>query len=247
LIAQLRESDVVRTLGAILATGNVADVTRLGWPTLRAGLPLPTFPNAMREMRATLVKRAAADAAPVMAVIGAGPSEDRGIVALNMALAAARDGANVLMIDADHAAQPLSKKVIHLGRREASRLGWLSIGTKANRAIETANGISILPSGNGSDAKASDAIRKAIARARTAGGYDLVILDGPAMPWSAADRGLFDVADGLIVVLPVHLDINDSMEGIIAALDGAERRLVGVVLDELNPTADNSQRDKQYA
>jgi hypothetical protein len=35
----------------------------------------------------------------------------------------------------------------------------------------------------------------------------------------------------------VHLDINDSMEDIIAALGGAERKLVGVVLSEVNPTA----------
>ena len=51
LIARLQESDVMRTLGGILATGGTADVTRLGWPTLRAGFPLTTFLNAMREMR----------------------------------------------------------------------------------------------------------------------------------------------------------------------------------------------------
>ena len=48
-------------------------------------------------------------------------------------------------------------------------------------------------------------------------------------------------------MLPVNLDINDSMEDIITALGGAERKLVGVVLNELNPTAVNRQRDKQYA
>ena len=129
---------------------------------------------------------------PVMAVIGAGAGEDRSIAALNIALAAARDGAKVLMIDADHATHTLSNKVNGLGKSEPSRLGWLSIGSKASRAIVTANGISILPVIKGSDAKASDAIRKAIAQARATGGYDLVILDGPAMPWSAcrpqADR-----------------------------------------------------------
>ena len=58
LIARLQESDVMRTLGGILATGSTADVTRLGWPTLRAGFPLMTFLNAMREMRAALARRA---------------------------------------------------------------------------------------------------------------------------------------------------------------------------------------------
>ncbi len=59
LIARLQESDVMRTLGGILAVSGTADVTRLGWPTLRAGFPLTTFLNAMREMRATLGRRAA--------------------------------------------------------------------------------------------------------------------------------------------------------------------------------------------
>ena len=58
---------------------------------------------------------------------------------------------------------------------------------------------------------------------------------------------LLDLADGLAAVLPVHLDINDSMEDIITALGGAERKLVGVVLSELNPVVVNRQRGKQYA
>ena len=247
LIARLQESDVMRTLGGILAIGGIPDLTRLGWPTLCAGLPLTTFLNAMREMRAIVARRSPAIAMPVMAVIGAGASEDRNVAALNVALAAARDGARVLMIDADHAAHALSDKLNGLGKSEPSRLGWLSIGSKASRAIKTANGISILPDIKGSDAKASDAIRRAIAQARSAGGYDLVILDGPAMPWSAADRKLIDIADGLVAILPVSLDINDCMEDIIAALGGAERKLIGVVLDELNPAASKRRRDQQYA
>jgi len=252
LIAQLQESDVMRTLGGILATGSTADVTRLGWPTLRAGLPLMTFPDTMREIRATLDKRTAAKTTPVMAAIGAAAGDDRSIVVLNIALSAVRDGAKVLMIDADHKAHALTDKVSHLGRREPSRLGWLSIGSKASRAIETVNGISILPAIQSADArvrdvKAGDAIRNAIEQARAAGGYDLIILDGPAMPWSAADRNLIGIADGLVAVLPVHLDINDGMEYIIAALDGGERKLVGVILNELNPAVVSRQRDQQYA
>jgi hypothetical protein len=73
------------------------------------------------------------------------------------------------------------------------------------------------------------------------------VLDGPAMPWSLTDRKLFDIADGLVAVLPVNLDINDSMEDIIVALGGAEQKLAGVVLNEINPSVANRQRDKQYA
>jgi Mrp family chromosome partitioning ATPase len=247
VIARLQEADVMRTLGSILATDSTADVTRLGWPTLRAGFPLMTVLNSLREMRAALARRAGGEPPPVISVIGAGPDQDRSIAALNIALSAARDGAKVLLIDADLKQRALSGKVSHLVRNEPGRFGWLGIGAKAARAIPTANGISILPAVNAADAKAGDAIRKAVAQARSAGGYDLVILDGPAMPWNPTDRKLLDMAEGLVAILPVHLDINDSMEDIIAALGGAEHKLVGVVLSEVNPTAVSPQRDKQYA
>ena len=247
LIARLQESDVMRTLGGILNTGGIPDLTRVGWPTLRAGFPLMSFLEAMREMRATVARRSPGNPMPVIAVIGAGAGEDRSIAALNVALAAARDGARVLLIDAAPATHALSDKVNGLGKSEPGRLGWLSIGGKASRAIKTANGISILPAIRATDAKAGDAIRKAIAQGRSAGGHDLVIVDGPAMPFAASERKLIGIADGLVAVLPVNLDINDSMEDIIAALGDAERRLVGVILNELTPAAVNRQRGKQYA
>jgi Mrp family chromosome partitioning ATPase len=187
-----------------------------------------------------------------MAVIGAGPGQDRSIAALNIALAAAHDGAKVLMIDADQRAHALSSMVSGAAKDEPSRLGWLNIGAKPSREIKTANGISIMPVGKisdakGSDTKGSEAIHKAIAQARAASGYDLVVVDAPAMPWSPADHGLFDAVDGLVAILPIKLDINDSMEDIITALGETERKLVAVVINELNPTAVNRQRDKQYA
>lgn len=247
LIARLQEADVIRTLGAILATGSGVDLTRVGWPTLRPGFPLTTLLNALRDMRAAMARRAGGKTMPVMALVGAGDTTGRSVTALNFALAAARDGSRVLMIDADHQAHTLSNRINRPGKSEPNKLGWLSIGNKAAREIKTVNGISVLPAAENDATKAADAIRKAIAQARSAGGYDLVILDGPAMPLSAAGRKLLDSTDALVAVLPTSLDINDSMEEILAALGGAQRKLVGVVLDELTPATQTRQRGKQYA
>jgi polysaccharide biosynthesis transport protein len=235
VIARLQDSDVIRTLGGILQGGATADVTRFGWPTLRPGFPMTAFLNALRDIRTAIHRHTPANAMPVIAVIGAGTATDRSIATLNFALAAARDDAKVLMIDADREAHKLSNKVGRLGKTEPSRLGWLSIGSKAARATVTANGISILPAVNGSDAKAADAIRKSIAQAKAAGGYDLAVLDGPALPLGAADRKLLNEADAIVAVLPVDLDINDALEEVIAALGSAQRRFAGVILDELSP------------
>ena len=95
--------------------------------------------------------------------------------------------------------------------------------------------------------RTSDAIRKAITEAHSAGGYDLVVLDGPATPWNAAERKLLDAATGFVAVLPANLDINDCLEDLITALGGAERKLAGVVISELHPATVNRQREKQYA
>lgn len=247
LIARLQEADVIRTLGAILATGSGVDLTRVGWPTLRPGFPLTTLLNALREMRAAMTRGAGGKTTPVMALVGAGDTTGRSVTALNFALAAARDGSRVLMIDADHQAHTLSNRINSPGKREPTKFVWLSIGSKPAREIKTANGISVLPATENDAGKAADAIRKAIAQARSAGGYDLVILDGPAMPLSTAGRKLLDSADALVAVLPTNLDINDSMEEILAALGDAQRKLVGVVLDELTPATQPRQRGKQYA
>lgn len=247
LIARLQQADVIHTLGAILATGGGVDLTRLGWPTLRPGFPLTTLLNAWREMRAAVARRAGGKAMPVVALVDGGETTGRSVSALNFALAAARDGARVLMIDADHQAHALSNKVNRPGKNEPSRLGWLSIGSKAAREIRTVNGISVLPAGDSDAGKAAEAIRKAIAQARAAGGYDLVVLDGPAMPLAAGSRKLLDDTDALVAVLPTSLDINDSLEEILSALGRAERKLVGVVLDELTPAMETRQRGRQYA
>ena len=235
VIARLQDSDVIRTLGGILQGGATADVTRFGWPTLRPGFPMTTFLNALRDIRAAIGRHTPANGMPVIAVIGAGTAAERSIATLNFALAAARDDAKVLMIDADREAHKLSNKLNRLGKTEPSRLGWLSIGSKAARATVTANGISILPAVNASEAKAADAIRKCIAQAKAVGGYDLAVLDGPALPLGAADRKLVDEADAVIAVLPVNLDINDALEEVIAALGPAQRKLAGVILNELSP------------
>ena len=247
LIARLQESDVVRAQSSVLITGALPDLTRIGWPTLRTALPQKTFLKFVADMRAAVMRRPSAGAIPVIAVIGAGASEDRSVAALNIALAAARGGARVFLIDADHATRALSNQLNGPGKSKAGRFGWLGFGAKASVAVETTNGISVLPVNKASDAKASEAICKAITEVRSFGGYDLVILDGPATPSSVADRRLLDVADGLVVDLPMSLDINDCVRDIIAALGDLEPKLIGFVLNELQPTAAADRQDRQPA
>jgi hypothetical protein len=86
LIAQLQQSDVMRTLGGILTSGNEADVTRFGWPTLRTSASLAPFSNTMRQIYATLANPTTTKGAPVLAIVGAADDHARSVAALNVAL-----------------------------------------------------------------------------------------------------------------------------------------------------------------
>src|SRR5581483_8154769 len=138
VIARLQDSDVIRTLAGIMGGASGADATRFGWPTLRPGFPLTTLLNALRDIRNSVSRRAPAGTTPVIAVISEEECIDRCVAAVNFALAAARDGDRVLMIDADPRGHKLSNKVARLGNGEPGRIGWLSVGSKASRAIKTA-------------------------------------------------------------------------------------------------------------
>lgn len=246
LITRLQETDVVRTLNGTLVP-QAPDVTQLDWPTLRAGLAFTPFLEAMRQLRATVARRARAGTTPVMILVGPTGSDDRVIATLNIALAASRDGSKVLIMDADHVDKTLSHKVNRFPERKSRFRNWFG-GGKVFRSVDFGNGITIQPLTEGSEAMSSvPSFGRAIVRARSSGDYNLIIVHGPPMPWGQSDRELLEIADGLVAVLPVRLDINNCMEEIIDALNGMERRLVGVILNEVHAGGTNPQRQKQYA
>jgi hypothetical protein len=90
-------------------------------------------------------------------------------------------------------------------------------------------------------------MRVIIEHARMTPECGLIILDGPSMPFEAWETGLLDIADGIIAALPATLAINDAMEDILAALNDAQRKLVGVVLNELDGAGANELREREYA
>ncbi|ABD86246.1 GumC family protein [Rhodopseudomonas palustris] len=246
LIARLQPSDVLLTLNGILSGADTADVTSIGWPTLRAGLAMTPFLDAMRQLRAAALRRSGG-VVPVIAVIGPPSGEDRAITTLNIALAAARDGAKVLLVDADPLQHVLSDKFAAMRKDDSGSGRWPRFAERTTPPIVTVNGISIVTLPKSADAKpnataSAKRIRNAITQARAGQGYDLVILDGPTLPGSELHRELLAPDDDIVVVLPAASDINRCMDDVIAALDGAEHAIIGVVLNELPSTDDKHQQ-----
>lgn len=56
-----------------------------------------------------------------------------------------------------------------------------------------------------------------------------------------------DFADAIAAGLPRGPDINYAVKDMVAASGGAERKLIGVVLNEFNPASLDQRRDKRYA
>jgi hypothetical protein len=230
-IAWLRETDVERR---VVAAGGQRqlDLGCIGWPALRIGASPDQFTEAMRELRVAAIARSSSKLAPVLAVVGQRGDDTRTIGALNAALAAAHDGIDVLLIDADFHHATLSRRLDACAAAAVAIPGGSQSGLGA--PIETSNGVTVLPITQGADATvATDAACAIIDHARRTTECGLIVLDGPSIPLDGRDGALLALADGIVAVLPANLAVNDAMEEILAALDGASPKLLAVVLSEL--------------
>lgn len=221
---RLQESDVLRTLNGIFPLSVAADLDRLGWPMLRPGAAAARFSGlALRMMQ--LATPEPQHGPVTMAAIGLGCDSERTTVTLNVALAAARSGKRVLVIDADRATQAITKRLNSRGQANASHVVVMS-------------GVAVQKF----DVAAGDhAVWAALETARRGGQYDLIVLDGPALPPTVADRHVLGAVDGLFVTVPDHRPSNEYLQQVNAMLDGAERRLAGVVFSELDAHAQQRQ------
>lgn len=213
---RLQEADVLRTLNGIFPLSASAEIDRLGWPLLRPGAAAARFAGlALRMMQ---VATPEPQQGPVtMAAIGIGCDSERTTVALNVALAAARAGKRVLVIDADRTTQGITKRLNSRGQG-ASPVAVMS--GVAFQKLDAATG--------------DNAVWTALETARGSGHYDLIVLDGPALPPTPADRHVLNAVDGLFVTVPDQRPSSEYLQQVNAALNGAERRLAAIVFSELN-------------
>jgi predicted NBD/HSP70 family sugar kinase len=123
-----------------------------------------------------------------------------------------------------------------------------SFGAGKAMHVPIGNGVAAvpLPAGLTADAAARH-LRKVIAQARAMQDCDLVLIEGPAMPWDASGHEALRAADALVAVLPTRLDINQAMEDVLDALGEEQRKLIGVVLNEVDLVGLDHDRGKQHA
>jgi Mrp family chromosome partitioning ATPase len=231
---RLQENDVLRTLNGIFPLSGGPDIVRLGWPTLHGGSQSSRFTNATLRM-ASLADTMPKGTPSVIAAVGLGCDDDRTVAVLNVALAATRAGKRVLVIDADRVTRAISKRLnsrVMLQDTPSAAAQHVSV-------VEVMSGVSLQrldPSAGG--------LQHALEAARRSGRYDLILLDGPAVPLAAADHALLDAANGVLVVMPEHMPASEHLQATTSMLPGAEQKLIGVVFSELSarPQEQSSMR-----
>ena len=242
-IAWLRQSDL-----AYRGHGDrrgPLDLGQIGWPALRVGVTQCAFTEAMRGLRVAAAARSSMSVAPVLVAVSPREDASRSVGTLNVALAAAQDGIDVLLVDAGFRSCFLSRQVAARGDGSAAREED-DYPSGLGEPVETINGVTVLPISEQADpAIASESMCAIIDHARRTTECGIVIVDGPSIPFAVHDGALLEIADGVIAVLPADLEVDKAMEEVISALRGSERKLLGVVLTELDRA--DVLKDLQYA
>lgn len=190
--------------------------------------------EAFRTLR-TMLRVAPAQPARVLAVMSAAPGDGKSTVAVNLALAIAREGSRVLLVDAD-----LARPVQHLALDVEAGPGVVDVLsgscslTDAVRPTASRT-LDILAAGSTaaplSDIVAPDRLRLLLQHA--AQEYDVVVVDTPPVLATSDAIMISTVVEGVLMVARVNATDRRSLTAAIQQLRLADAPLLGVVLNDL--------------
>ncbi|QIG38540.1 AAA family ATPase [Microbacterium sp. 4R-513] len=237
--ADVASGDVaVRTLGTVPATSGPADLAVL------ADKPLSRAAESYRTIAATLGRTPGAKVG-VTAVAAVTPRDASSALASNLALAMSEYGARILLIDANLRSGAISTS---LGLTGPGLVDCLTGAATPVDAIQTVNGIDVLPSGTTTESPAEliasgsfDGIISGLRRS-----YDIIVVDAPpVLPLSdslfaasAADTTVLAVSAGSVTVTQLRT-VSDTLSAIHAQVAGVvilDAPLTGVDADVATAT-----------
>ena len=207
----------------LLGAPLLAEIPDFSDERIRTRLPVTDSPRSItaesyRFAATSLEMRLAPRGTSVVVMISARVGAGKSTAVANTALAAAREGSRVLVVDADFGAQdvttlldgshevagltdvvdkdwPLERAVQHLGLVGQGAVGLLSRGRRPTPAMEVAR---------------SPRVRGLLDEART--GYSLILIDTPPFLHVAYTSSLAAAADGAVVVVEHGSRISDLAE-----------------------------------
>ncbi|HUB83247.1 MAG TPA: polysaccharide biosynthesis tyrosine autokinase [Bryobacteraceae bacterium] len=206
------------------------------------------FEEAVRTLRAALMLRGESPLKSVM-VTSVAPSEGKTTVAVQLAIAHARQNNQTLLIDCD-----LRRPGVHTkfgikpetGLSAALRNG-LVWRDKLIR-IESIPNLTILPAGpstQGCDALIGASLKNILAAAEAE--YDLVVIDSPPLFGLSEPLQMAAAAGGVVVVTVAGITDRHAASQALASLRRLRVNLLGLVLNEVSPATTGGYYDDRYS
>jgi capsular exopolysaccharide synthesis family protein len=147
-------------------------------------------------------------------ITSAAPSDGKSVTALNIAIAAAQDGRNPLLIDADERARGLTRLSGFNGHYGITDIGGATTAVKVvgEWAMADSTEIPFVAAGSQPDGSTagyfrSNAFRKALPTLSAK--HDIVIIDAPPVMSAAETTDLAAQADGVVVVVRYNAPLRD--------------------------------------
>lgn len=232
--------EVERSLGAPVL-GHVPLVTRPVGSLSGSQGPAP-FVEAYRIVRSNIERSGEAPVRSVM-LTSAGPDEGKSLTAVNLAVAVAKRGRSVILVDAD-----LRKPAIHerLGLDNQRGLAEVLSGEASlQEALRETDvpGLRVLTSGqprpDAADLLTSPRLGEALASLREMA--DLIVIDTPPALALADAMIVAPHVDGVIVVVGSRAATQQALVRVRQVIDGAHGRVLGAVVNKVD-----FQRDGLY-
>jgi polysaccharide biosynthesis transport protein len=188
--------------------------------------------EAFRMLR-TALDFARPEKARVIAVTSAGPGEGKSVIASNLAIATARQGLTVLLIDADLRRHTIDSlfDISNVPGLSDVLVGNVPLSDAVN--TEQVITLAILPAGtrapNPSEMLGGQRFDRLIQQARSE--YDVVIIDTPPILAVTDAAALVRYVDGVLVVARAEFSQRHAVTQATAALRHVRASLLGVVLN----------------
>jgi len=238
--------EIERRLG-MAHLGSIPDLTSMGtteqphiYITTR---PLSAFAEAFRSLRTTLLQAGRARPPKTVAIASALPGEGKTIAAVCLAKSAAQAGDKVAVIDCDLRRRKLSTS---LGIKPTVGLLEVLAGKAdldAALVYDSSTGVGILPLTSEEvtpeDVFGSEAMRNLLDQLGAR--FDLVVLDTAPILALADTRTLIAQVDAIVMLTRWRRTPQKAVEHAIRLLRGAEDRLAGIMLSQVNMSQQRQQ------
>jgi len=197
--------------------------------------PRGSFAESFRSLQTSIALARAGDPIRRLLVTSATPSEGKDLVCVNTAIAIARNGKRVLLIDADMR-RPRQHKVFGVSSR--SGLSNLLAGRGDAGPLERVRptvvpGVSLLPAGpippDPMELVASDRMREVLDLLEPH--FDVLVLNSPPVMAVSDPVVLSRIADGTLLVVRALVTRREAARRALEILKRADARLLGAVLN----------------